>query len=190
MIMILNSVPSPCVVASCNGRALQYAPVGNAACPRCGIAIFSAHRAENCTASLKTPRFICHRQRFGVFPDGPQGRTKYDAKRHTKYGPFFDIPCAEPKMRCRGAHCASSPRVSLRASERFHWRGISAAALSSEQPPAGRLLASRNPYSPRFARDQPSSGASRHLPPGESFIWCAELNRALQNQNRKTKCFT
>ena len=77
--MILNRVPSPCVAASCNGRALQYAPVGNAACPRCGIAIFSAHRAENCTASLKTPRFFCHRQRFGVFPD--------DAKRHTKYGP-------------------------------------------------------------------------------------------------------
>ena len=71
--------------------------VGAGACPRCGIAIFSAERAENCAASLKTPRFICHRQRFGVFPDGP----------------FFDIPYAELKMPCRG-RCPHRP-AALRA---------------------------------------------------------------------------
>ena len=104
-------------------------------------------------------------------------------------------------------HCEPAPQ---------RWRGIAAAAASSEQPPAGRLLASRNPFPPRlrrefnphpalratfpqgkafggallrhsirktenapvgariarpprFARGKPSSGASRHLPPGEGF---------------------
>ena len=47
----------------------------------------------------------------------------------------------------RVRHFIRRNKSAVIASQCAHWRGISAAALSSEQPPAGRLLASRNPFS-------------------------------------------
>ena len=62
-------------------------------------------------------------------------------------------------MRCRARcphravlrHSIRRNKKAVIANQRARWCGISAAALSSEQPPAGRLLASRNPF-PRAKR--------------------------------------